>query len=243
MSLSLTLDRSIFHGENFNRLVDSPLRKACRAGRISIYITPILIEETLNLLLKPEKKLDLKNQLKFILDVSKGRWFNETIEIWSGELEGKSRKDYLFMTRSEEKHRRKNLLDLAEGKDGHEKGFRDVVEKKNIHRRMAAGMRKALVEMRQSVAQNKTKPKGKTPSSSTFERYYEANWYQFGSDLIRKHVTTSEDIEEIIRIWSGNKLRYPYFTHWTRAMLYTTYYAMTNLNAPLDKNTQMDLSL
>ncbi len=243
MSLRITFDKSIFHGEDFTRLLNSPVREASRTGRISIYPTPILIEETLNLLLKPEKGQEFKDQLKFILDVANGRWFNDTGEIWSGELEGKSRLDYLFLSRKEERNIMRNLKGLVEGESFNEKEFQGAMEEKGLNRQKAIGLRKTLVEMRVEIARNLRNVSGGTPFSSSFESYYESNWLQFGSELIRKHVQTSKDIEEVIKMWAGNSDRFPYFTLWTRAMLYTTYYAMANHNAPVDQNTQMDLSL
>lgn len=123
MSFRITLDRSIFHGTDFDRLVASPLLKACRSGKIAIYHTPIFIEETLQFWLKADQRDRAREQLKFIIDVGNGRVFRQTGEIWNGEFSGKDQKKYLFMARAEERALIDNLTRLVNGEEIDKKDF------------------------------------------------------------------------------------------------------------------------
>lgn len=236
MSFRITLDRSIFHGSDFDRLVASPLLKACRSGKISVYHTPILIEETLQFWLKPDQREHARDQLKFIVDVGNGRVFRQTGEIWTGEFEGKSQKQYLFCSPPEKQILTDNLTQIADGGDIEKNELLSAMAEKESNFYKAVGLRKTLVSMREDTARER-KRKLSGLSRPSFEQYYDSNWKEYGSQMIRKHLLTFRDLSEVIKMWIENPARYPYFTLWTKAQLYAMYYAREEQSAPIDPHT------
>lgn len=243
MSFRLTLDRSIFHGTDFDRLVSSPVQKACRSDKVAIYHTPILIEETLQLWLKAGQKNRARDQLKFIIDVGNGRWFNQTGEIWTAEFEGRAQKGYLFLSRSEEQIKIENISNLVNGGEFRKNEFLTAMSEKETNFQKALGLRKTLVSMREEVAEKRREKGGTTSRWPSFEQYYDLNWEHCGTEMIHKLLKTDKDPSEVIKMWVQNRSRYPYFTLWIKAVLYAAYYARVNHNAPIDRHTQMDISL
>ncbi len=243
MSYRVTLDRSIFHGENYDRLANSTLQKACRSGRIAVYHTPILIEETLNLWSRTDRKDGVRNQLKFIIDTGNGRWFRNTGEIWTGEFEGKAQKERLFYTRSEEQVLIDNLRRLSDGGEFEKNDFLAAMVEKEANARKAQGLRKTFVNMRQEIAEVR---KNNAPADTrlrSFEQYFDLNWESCGTEMIRQHLSTDKRITELTKMWVQNSSRYPYFTLWIKALLFAAYYARVKHNDRIDRHTQMDISL
>lgn len=243
MSFRITLDRSVFHGENFNRLASSSLEKACRSRKIAIYHTPILIEETLNLWLKPEKRDELKEQLCFLIAIGNGRIFNETGEIWSGELEGKSERQYLFLSKPDQENKIAFLNRFTKKEENVEDLVKEVLPIKANNREKASNLREIFIGKRNETAQSRKLSPNLPKSSLSFQSYYDLNCDALGAGVIRSHVKTSRSPEELIEKWTRDKSRYPYFTLWIKAFLYANFYARYSSNDPIDWNTQMDISL
>jgi len=243
MSFRVTLDRSIFHGESFDQLVNGSLRRACRSGRIAVYHTPILIEETLNLWSRLNQRERVRDQLKFITDIGNGRWFRQTGEIWTREFEGKSEKERTFYSRRENQTLIDNLRDLSNGGEFEKNEFLAAMAEKEINFQKALGLRKTLVSMREEIAKERKTKAGWASPWDSFEQYYDLNWEHCGTEMIRKHLRTDKDSEEAIKMWVQNPSRYIYFTLWIKALLYANYYARVDHNAPIDRHTQMDISL
>lgn len=243
MSFRITLDRSVFHGENFNRLASSSLEKACRSRKIAIYHTPILIEETLNLWLKPEKRDELKEHLCFLIAIGNGRIFKDRGEIWSGELEGKSEREYLFLSKTDQENKIAFLNRFAKKEENVEDLVKEVLPIKANNREKASNLRKIFIGKRNETAQSRKLSRNLPKSSLSFESYYDLNCDALGAGVIRSHVKTNRSSEELIQKWTRDKSRYPYFTLWIKAFLYANFYARYNSNDPIDWNTQMDISL
>jgi hypothetical protein len=242
MSFRITLDRSIFHGQHFDRLVASPLLKACRFRKITIYHTPILIEETLQYWLKPDQRDRARDHLRFIVDAANGRVFRQTGEIWTGEFEGKSQKVYLFRSHPEERILIDNLRQLADGGSIEKNELLSAMAEKESNFHKAVGLRKSLVSMREETARER-KGRISRVQRPSFDQYYDSNWKEYGSEMIRKHLLTVRDLVEVIEMWIENPARYPYFTLWIKAQLYAMYYAREEQSAPIDPHTEMDVSI
>jgi len=188
MSFRITLDRSVFHGENFNRLASSSLEKACRSRKIAIYHTPILIEETLNLWLKPEKRDGLKEHLCFLITIGNGRIFKDRGEIWSGELEGKSEREYLFLSKTDQENKITFLNRFAKKEENVEDLVKEVLPIKANNREKASNLRKIFVGKRNETAQSRKLSPNLPKSSLSFESYYDLNCDALGAGVIRSHV-------------------------------------------------------
>jgi hypothetical protein len=45
--MRVIFDRSAFHGDNFTALADSPLRKLVAGKQVSVFHTPVFLDETI----------------------------------------------------------------------------------------------------------------------------------------------------------------------------------------------------
>src|SRR5258706_5223476 len=149
MCIRITLDRSIFHGENFERLLQSPLIAACRSGKYSVYHSSVLIEETLKLLRLPERRAAAEKEIKFLIEIGNGRWFRDPWEIWNGELEGKSKSEYLFLSRNEQKSYSQKMTNGNLTGEFLKRSFDDVDKLKIDDKKDA--MKKLFVDLRHTV--------------------------------------------------------------------------------------------
>ena len=65
VKLRVIFDRSAFHGSRFDVLAKSPLLALSKQRRISVYHTPILLEETIRMYLKEKNREELRRQLPY----------------------------------------------------------------------------------------------------------------------------------------------------------------------------------
>ncbi len=77
-------DRSIFHGDKFEHLVQSSLLRLVKSNTVRIYFTPTFIEETLQFGLK--HRAELEQQLKLLFSLNSVHWFRPTESVIKAEL-------------------------------------------------------------------------------------------------------------------------------------------------------------
>jgi len=241
VSTKVLLDRSIFHGKNFSKLVNSRFKLLCQGGFLAFYPTPVLIEETLGLALKKGKKEELKSHLRYILDVKSQRWFRDIFELFKLELEGASKKDYLFLSRKEEADLRQNIeLEIEEGDLSFAtekellKEIDDIFKRKTTLRKTGIKIREEISPKLKELGTN-----GKYPGG--FEAFYRKQTDDTGKEMIEKLIATTLDKNTVIKKWQDNKKRYPYFTQFVKGYLYIHYYAMSKPSMRIDINAQMDI--
>lgn len=246
MSIRIGLDRSIFHGRDSTRLLNSQLISFCRSGQYSVYHSIVLVEETLKLLEKPETRADVEKEIKFLVDAGNGRWFRDPWDIWSGELEGKSKHDYLFLSRREQIKYGRILTDSRNLTGKVLKNSLDEANRSKIGERKDA-MKKAFVELRQTPSDTFRCNLRLRPPSEAFELYSSSFIDDVGAEVIRwmtvQGLLTMKKIDatSLVDNWKTNKARFPYFTFFVKAYTYAMYYADVEQNLPLDHNTLMDV--
>lgn len=242
MSIKIILDKSIFHGEKFNLLLESPLFKLANSFKLSIYGSPILIEETLRLWFKGPRDIAVK-QLNYILDITNARWFRSREEIWVHELDLMTRSDkYFFMSNKEAEEIKGNLAYKII------KGNLDPSEEPEFRQQLAEQYRKdsiirdSCLKMRADVS-DKLKKQGKArkDTKQEFNEYYLQNIDSIGVEMIHRHLSGLANIEDRIQSWKSNKDRYPYFTLWIKAFLFITFHAMSMPNDRVDRNAIRDI--
>ena len=242
MSMKIILDKSIFHGEKFNLLLKSPLLKLANSFKLSIYGSPILIEETLRLWFKGQRDIASK-QLKYILDITNARWFRSREEIWAHELNLSARPDkYFFMSNKEVEETKGNLAHKII------KGNLDPDEEPEFRQQLAEQYRKdnnirnICLKMRADVS-DKLKKQGKTRKNITqgFTEYYLQNVDLIGTEIIHSHLSGLTSIDNCIQSWKSNKDRYPYLTLWVKAFLFVSFHAMSMPNDRVDRSAVRDI--
>ncbi len=244
MSKKILLDRSIFHRGNFDLLRNSEIKSHCSSYGISIYHSPILLEETLNLWWDLNKREELKKHLEFIIEICNGKWFRDLDEIWTMELEGYSVKDYLFLPEKERGNLESQIrFQIIEGNlnPNEENEMRKEV---NVRIQKNKRMKEISKVLRNDVL-SRLRNIGARPSSikETFEKFVERNIDWFGEGVIKQYIRSAKyDADVLIRKWKENRGRFPYFTSWCKGHLYAIYHPMAKQNTPIDEKDIVDAS-
>jgi hypothetical protein len=239
MSTRITFDRSVFHGANSARLLQSPLVAYCKSGKYSVYHSTIVIEETLKFLRRPETRADVSDEIRFLIGVGNGRWFRDPWDIWSGELAGQSKDDYLFLSRNEQKNYAEILTSLT---DEVIQRSSDEVDRQKTEEKKS-NLKRLLVEQRRASNDSFRRELKTKPLSEAVQLYSLQFIDDIGANVIREHVKTEKNVECLIVNWKLNKAKYPYFTLYMKALTYLMYYTELEQNAPIDPNGLMDIYL
>lgn len=245
MKPRIIFDRSAFHGDNFEALLDSPLLRLAQTRQLSIYHSASLIEETASLYMKEENRPLLRKQLHFILEICKDRWLQPTEVMWVKELvELSSEKQTVFVPTRTRQEMEGVLRTLAlDELPMDENDFRETCETKMGIKQKSERLRSVLVHMRNDIGQQ-LKESGKTLSRDkpTFQAMVEKHLAEMGTGILMRHLDVQADMKSIIcDRWAKTPSCFPYYTAFATGMLYAAYYAMTEHSQKIDINTQMDV--
>jgi hypothetical protein len=241
--LRVVFDTNAFDPSHFDLLVQGPMRKLCRAGRIVPIYGHVFVEETLRAYGNERKREDLVNRwLPFIVGTT-DRICNDFFAIWHEELvQGRGPKTRILMPRRDYERFIARLPSIP--LDGSwrawhtSKPVRDIEDgKRAAQRKVSASMRKAAADWRKAVCYAPKKY-----GLSRLDEYFEKEVDRTGRELLPVLVKC-KDPHAIMDRWSRAKAQYPYFTTFVINMLYITYHAMTKVNDGIDLNAQADLHL
>lgn len=85
--MRVIFDRSSFHGDRFQALIDSPLRRLVRSRQLEVFLTSVFILETVDQYGSEQQSgRDWREHLKFAAEICNGGVFLTTREIWHHEL-------------------------------------------------------------------------------------------------------------------------------------------------------------
>lgn len=240
--ISVILDTSVFHNFDYSSDILFKLR---RAGKITVYITPMLLEESFRLMLHNKASNDMKKRLQFILDISAERWLEDNFEIFKSELSLlPRRKDYQFLSVKSEQILKDNIRKVIAGG-----GFGDAETyvraneelRKNVSK--ASNFREHGKEMRKTVAQ-KLKGLGKKHKdiTETWQFFKGSGLNKWGRGLIRRKECYGKMFQlSALVVWTMNKSKCPYFYDWAQGMLYSKFCDMKYPDMKIDKNAQADI--
>jgi hypothetical protein len=111
----IIFDRSIFHGNDFEKLQKSKIKECVRRSKVQVCFTVAFWEETLRLVNKDKRKLE--EQLNFLFSIDTGFWFRDIRSIIECECKvGRflALNDYFF-TYAEIQSKRELFLGIADG--------------------------------------------------------------------------------------------------------------------------------
>ena len=239
----IIFDRSAFHGNRFDRLLSSSLMKLSKQRRISIYHSPILIEETIRMYMKEKNREELRRQLPFIFEICQERWFRGRSELWSKELvEEAGEKGSVFMPDIERRMTEENIKRMVFHDDFDENMFECAIKEIDENKIKAGRIKEISIKMRSDVSERlKSVRKSRCDIKQTAEEYVDLTSDDTGTEILTKHLITKNPLE-IADKWRKHKKRFPYFTLFVRGLLYLTYYVMAEPNEPIDDNALIDIS-
>jgi hypothetical protein len=236
-------DRSAFHGENFTKLVSSPLRRLIERGCVTVLHTPIFLEETIQSHERGSE--EWKAHLHFALDVCNGGIFLTKEEIWRNELvrgQGPHAR-YLFPGRGSRHIRSlpafiqdlRNLTNSEELRslwNGSQAEREETQQRKNNQRDLFSEIREEVSAARREERLCANLKQYTFDEFRNSELARTASMFMSLVDARRSSALASQ--------WTQNPNRFPFYTAFMEGVLYSAYYAMIEHNLALDRNAQAD---
>lgn len=241
--MRVIFDRSAFHGENFTKLVNSPLRRLVERGLVTVLHTPIFLEETIQS--HENGSEEWKDHLNFALDVCNGGFFLTKDEIWRNELvrgQGPHARN-LFPVRGN-RHLRslsaftQDLRNLTSSKELRELWNGGLLEREETQQRKN-NQRDLFSEIREEVsaARREGRLRGNL-KKYTFAQFRSSELACTASLFMS--LVDSRRSGALASQWTKNPDRFPFYTAFMEGILYSAYYAMIEHNLALDRNAQAD---
>jgi len=239
----LILDRSAFHGAHF-RALSSRLQTLRTKRETEIFITPMLIDETMQLWLRDGNTREVLEHIQFILGISGSRWFEDQFDVIKTELGiWPARRDYQFMTARGEEVIKRGIHRVSAGMNLDESTLQKTRVGVRSNRERGRSMRRYGLKMRAEVSEKLAARDAKRRDATESWQVFEERCLNgFGRELIiRKRFHSCMGRGIALRRWMQNRDRCPYYADWVRGLLYAQYYVMRYDRARVDRNAQADI--
>jgi len=217
--MKIIFDRSIFHGNNFDKLQQSKIKELVDKRSIKVYFNTAFWEETLRLAAKDKSKL--KEQLLFLLCIDTGNWFRPIENIIDFEIRQTEPfpNDYFMFSAEEIVLKQKYFLDIAHGKIDISKAIADY--ENNVWPKM---------NKRRCVIKNYCK--NNNQSYQNFNDFFHKEKTYFLNQIKARHKINYE-IEK-------NISNYPLTESYLKAYMTCYYVPLNNKKIGDDRNNRMD---
>jgi len=234
--MKVIFDRSIFHGESFNKISGHPVRDAVRRGKISVFIAPDLLEETFPYWLK--KEAVFFQQMQYILDISNERWFRPINEILEIEVREKARHKYYFMSCAQQKHTRKFLT----GRNLPKTMERYPPNKTNYT--IYPILQKLRNDVSKKLRTLENGEKSRTKKLVTFPIFEKDHQETVIQSLISRSYKDI-NVSTFIKKYFQKPERFPYFRTWLKGALFVPFHACNVFKqevSKIDRNALRDVN-
>jgi hypothetical protein len=241
--MRVIFDRSAFHGNNFDILERSPLRKLVATNRLRVFLTPVFFEETLAAFGSKRASSAWREHLNFALDVCNGGIFLDQSEIWHNELVAGKGKNARYLRRL-----RPGFIDaLRRGttsddimaniilRDAKSAYTEDQQKKDN----WKATCRWAREAMSLAIKEGKVTPEPVEGYRCPFSDILRLGFVEIGRKLMP--LVDRDRNGQLADVWAQAPNRFPYYSAFVEGVIYSIYYAANERNLPLDRNAIMDL--
>ncbi len=242
--MRVIFDRSAFHGERFEALRASPLRRLVDANRIIVMHTPIFLEETVATFGKTGVQGEWRQHLEFALDICNGGIFQEKVDIWHDELvSGRGpHARYLLRERKDRHGSRpqlvKRLREAASSGDLREE-WADTQADRDESYRKSQNQRATARNIRADISQaiRNAAPSGSL-SDVSFATSRKSEFIPVGRHLMKLVDLKSQS--SLGDQWEENPARYPFYSAFVEGLVYSLHYAAVEHNKRIDDNAQAD---
>lgn len=240
--MRIIFDRSAFHGDCFDDLIASPLGRKVAGNRVTVFHTPIFIDETLSTLGSSRAGDRWRDELKFCADICNGGVFLTKDDIWHNELVCGDGPDArrTFPDRRTRRYER-SLEDILET-------LRTVAATDDLSGPWEAGRLEREKTYRKKDGQHGLFREARTTYSEKLR--LGANPWQSWAEVRRTDLlptgrsmvklVSKRHAAKLADIWAQRPDYFPFYTAFIEGMLYSLYYAMTEQNSKLDRNAQAD---
>jgi hypothetical protein len=244
-TLRVIFDRSAFHGDNFAALENSRLRKAVAADLVTVFHTPVFLDETIMAYGAREASDEWKAHLAFAVDVCNGGIFLAKEEIWRNELvrgEGQNGRHLLPMTPNKNSDSLPRVLqtlrDVANSGDLRNAWLASRAEREETQAKKT-NQKGIFRDVREEIAQAKRDGRLRgNQKEYPFAAFLKSELLRTGRLFMG--VVDEKRAGALACQWAQNPERYPYYTAFIEGALYSGYFAMIEQNLALDRNAQAD---
>jgi hypothetical protein len=243
--MRVIFDRSSFHGERFELLSSSPLRRLAAQRRVEVFHTTTFLDELIQSYGSAKATASWREHLKFAVQICNGGIFLTPHEIWRGELvdgRGTTARYLIPLQETEEHQSFMGLLGilLRTAETGDLSREWSDSEGERAETRLKKGKQLALFrEAREAVAQARRQGRIRGPLRSyPFSEYRHSVFTRNGRSLMR--LVDKERAGELADLWESNPEEFPYYTAFVEGLVYSQYYAAIEHNGRLDGNEQAD---
>ncbi|MCU1317506.1 MAG: hypothetical protein JWN63_2828 [Candidatus Acidoferrum typicum] len=243
--MRVIFDRSAFHGANFTALANSPLRDLVASGRISVFHTPVFLEETILSYGSKDGSDDWRAHLAFAVEVCNGGIFLAKDEIWHNELvrDHGPAAQHLHPNHYNRLYESlpsflQTLRGVAESGDLG-KDWLDSQAEREAAQEKKTNQKGIFRELREEIADAlKAGRIDGRPRDYPFSEFLKSQFNRTGRQFMS--IVDAERSEALARQWAHNPARFPYYSAFIEGVLYSAYYAMIEHNLRLDRNAQAD---
>lgn len=211
MSYRFIFDTSALDDKSVKDLRNAGIVSACNSGRFAFYITPVLLKERLHFTAKGSMPQSAVEPIKLLMDLKWQRLFNEPggpEGIYTKELEGKPRADYLFMDYQSIKNALRLFLNGGGFTDEEKKIIAEDTKQWSAKKKANKVAYKA---MREDVTKKLQKNKSFSRKGSNFKSFLETNFEPTAINKIQHSINSTVPKERLVDYWRTNKARCPYF--------------------------------
>lgn len=241
MSYRFILDTNVLDSESIAVLRKAGLERACRSGRYSFYITPVLLKERLDFASKSKIPPRVVEPIKFLLDLKWQRLFNEPggpEGVFTRELEGKLQSQYLFTDYTQIKE---NLRLILDGGEFIEDAKREILDDKLRWSEKKKRNKDTYRSMRDEVNQ-KLKNSSMSRKGSKFSDFLKHNFEQTAIDKVEHSINSIVSKDVLVEYWKKYKERCPYFNKFVEGCLFMAWHVMAAEQEPkIDINAYEDI--
>jgi hypothetical protein len=239
--MRIIFDRSAFHGNRFDALVQSPLRQLVGLGIIKVFLTPVFVEETALQYGSNRGSNEWQTHLEFAAETCNGGVFLDIAQIWHEELVAgdgpharhllPERKNRVYPSRSEYLAKliqaaRTGDISWAWRESAAER--EEVEQKKNNQRVLHANIRNMVSTALQNGEYER----------STLPAYMRTDFLRVGRYLMR--LVDRQRYGTLADQWEMEPERFPFYSAFVRGLMYSIFYAAEEHNQRIDRNSQAD---
>lgn len=239
--MTVTLDRSAFHGINWHRLRESRLSDLCRTGQVRVHHSSVLFEETLRLCLREEHHDMLREQMTYLLSIANGRWFRATRDLLKSELGWMTpRPDHAFEPTYNERRMRKSFSYRLQQDLKPDMKQLHAIERNHIRNQQLRQMR---IQLRDKIISARRVGALSKHDVTPFGQIYRDNVEEFTRLKIEELAPVGRDVESILEEWRSGARAYPYLDLWVKGAMFLPYDAAAHHHQPIHRNDAWDLEV
>jgi hypothetical protein len=237
--MRVIFDRSAFHGDRFELLRLSPLRRLSAQRRVEVFHTATFIDEIIQSYGSSRASSSWREHLRYASQICNGGMFLAVEDIWRGELvDGWGSASRHLLSHESFVGFQVTMLETADTGDLSQEWAESEPERIDARRKKAKqhalfrGAREAVAR-----ARREGKLRGRL-KDYPFSDYRQTEFTRNGRALMR--VVDGERATELADLWEANPEQFPYYTAFVEGFVYSQYYAAIEHNGRLDGNEQAD---